>query len=98
VTAIGTDHRAFFYVNLFPYVLSWTPRVPRYRSPLAKLGVARARTRQTLPPLQALPPAGIRLLAVVMSELSQQAPLSKTNYRFCCVYERLPVELGHESP
>lgn len=53
------------------------PRVPRYHSLPATLGVARARTPQALSPLQAPPLAEIRLQAVFMSELSQQAPLSK---------------------
>jgi hypothetical protein len=98
VTAIGTDHRALFYMDLWLMISVGLPRVPRYHSLPATLGVARARTPQTLRPPQAPPLAVIRLRAVFITELSQQAPLQRQSHRFCCVYERLPVELGHESP
>lgn len=44
------------------------PRVPRYHSLPATLGVARARTPQTPAPPQAPPLGVIRLRAVCMSE------------------------------
>ena len=55
------------------------PRVPSYHSLPATLGGARERTLQRQTPLQAPPLAVIRLRAMLMSELSQQAPILKDN-------------------
>lgn len=53
------------------------PRVPSYHSLPVTLGAARARTLQTQTPLQAPLLAVIHPRAVLMSELSQQAPILK---------------------
>ena len=79
VTAIGTDHRTLFNMNLFPMISGGLPRVPSYHSLPATLDGARARTLQRLTPLQAPLRAMIRPRAVFMSELSQQAPIPKDN-------------------
>jgi hypothetical protein len=71
---------------------------PSYHSLPATLGGARATTPQTWTRLQSSLRAVFRLRAAFGVSHVSKRHFPKTAHRFCCVYQRPPVELGHESP